>query len=107
MELNTVLNWIAYILIIIVGGISLWYKGNLTLNKYVTQFINDAEETYIDQTKAGGIKFQWVVTQLQNMLPAVIRPFIPVSLIESIVQSTFEMIESYAKIQLNKIKLHK
>ena len=58
---------------------------------------------YSDWTKAGGVKFEWVVGRLYNLLPLAIRPFVPRSLIEQIVQTTFDAIEGYAKMQLDRL----
>lgn len=102
MEMQTIFNIIYCVLIMIAGGFSLWFSSNSVINKHVTSFIKEAESIYKDQTKAGGVKFQWVVTKLYNLIPAVIKPFIPVSVVEELVQKTFDAIESYAKMQLDK-----
>ena len=58
---------------------------------------------YGDLTKAGGFKFDWVVGQLYDLLPLAVRPFVPRSLIEQIVQTTFDAIEGYARMQLDRL----
>ena len=58
---------------------------------------------YKDTTKAGGLKHEYVVTQLYNLLPAPMRIFFTKDMMEQIVDNAFEAIESYAKKQLDKI----
>lgn len=94
---------ICYGLLVLVGAVALWYKSNAKLNTKVAGLISAAEQEYADTTKAGLQKFEWVVSQLYNLIPAPVRPFIPRELIASVVQSTFDAIQGYAIQQLNRL----
>ena len=103
MDLEALLNILSLIFMAVFGGLALWFKGNGTLSALAAGFIAEAEALYKDVTKAGGEKFNWVVERLYGVLPSAIRPFIPKTLVESVVQSTFDAIEKYAKLQLDKL----
>lgn len=103
MDFETLLNILSLIFMAIFGGLALWFKGNGTLSSLAAGFIAEAEALYKDVTKSGGEKFNWVVERLYGVLPSALRPFIPKSLVESVVQSTFDAIEKYAKLQLDKL----
>jgi hypothetical protein len=102
------LNWelILKILItaglVLLGGLSLYWKQNTKLQQQAGQLIGEAEKAFADTTKAGGQKFEWVVDALCRILPAPIRIFFPRSVISSIVQNAFDAIEAYAKTQLDR-----
>ena len=66
------------------------------------EFIARAEREF-EGTKRGGEKFAWVVNGLYNLLPDTLKPFIGKDLIESIVQSVFDSVEGYAKLQLDRL----
>ena len=101
--MEAVLNILAVVLLALLGGLALWFKGSGTLRGLAAELILEAEEYYKDVTKAGGEKFEWVVSSLYQYLPAVIRPFIPRTVVETIVQTTFNAVEQYAKLQLDKL----
>ena len=66
-------------------------------------FIREAEENFNDTTKAGGKKFGQVVTKLYDLVPEGLNKIITKEMIEEIVQSTFNEIEKYAKLQFDKV----
>lgn len=104
--METFIEVAKYILFIIVGGFALYYRYSEKLREVtgnITKLILEAEEEYKGITKSGNEKFQYVVSVVYGMLPPVAQKFVPQSLIESIVQSTFDYIESYAKMQLEKV----
>ena len=94
---------VIYLCALVFGGLALWYQGNAKVSGRAAALIRRAEELYSDLTNAGGVKFEWVVGQLYSLLPLAIRPFVPRSLIEQIVQTTFDAIEGYARMQLDKL----
>lgn len=94
---------VIYLCALIFGGLALWYRGNAKISGRVAALIRRAEELYSDLTNAGGMKFEWVVGQLYGLIPLAVRPFVPRSLIEQIVQTTFDAIEGYAKMQLDRL----
>ena len=91
------------ILAIIFGGLSLYFGANNKLNKTVTGLINQAEDMYKDSTKAGGSKFEWVVSKIYSFIPVKLTPFISRELVEVVVQKTFDIMQSFAKTQLDKV----
>jgi hypothetical protein len=91
------------VLAIIFGGLSLYFGANNKLNKTVTDLINQTEDMYKDSTKAGGKKFEWVVDKLYSFIPVKLTPFISRALVEAVVQKTFDIMQSFAKTQLDKI----
>lgn len=109
MKGDHLLNWelIFKILItaglILLGGLSLYWKQNTKLQQQVGQLIGEAEKAFQDTTKSGGQKFEWVVDALYGILPAPVRIFFPRSVISSIVQNAFDAIEQYAKTQLDRL----
>lgn len=81
---------VIYLCALIFGGLALWYRGNAKVSGRVAALIRRAEELYSDLTQAGGIKFEWVVGQLYDLIPLAVRPFVPRKLVEQIVQTTFD-----------------
>ena len=85
-----------------IGAAALYFQYNTKLNKKATEYINKAEELFKDSTKAGGIKFNWVVDKLYDILPAPMRLVFTKETITVLVQRTFDEIQSYAVKQLDK-----
>ena len=50
---------------------------------------------------AGGKKFNEVVNKLWSLVPVSLRPIITRQMIKDIVQSTFDEVENYVKLQLD------
>lgn len=94
---------IIYALLAILGGFMLYYKGNAKINGKVSELIARAENEYKSTFHAGEIKFEWVVSQLYALIPPVVRPFVPRSLISALVQTTFDAVQGYAKLQLDRL----
>ena len=88
--------------LVLLGGLSLYWKQNTRLQQQANQLIGEAEKAFADTTKAGGQKFEWVVDALCRILPAPIQIFFPRSVISTIVQNAFDAIEAYAKTQLDR-----
>lgn len=103
MEASELIRAFFYFAAVVLGGLALWYKSNAKLHQTVSSLITNAETQYKDLTGAGGIKFEWVVGQLYGLIPAVIRPFIPRTLVRTLVQATFDAIAGYAKLQLDRL----
>lgn len=113
------INWLEIlkaVALVILGGAVVYFKSNPKLQSKAkeveewvehlrgaaVEFIARAEREFVG-TKRGGEKFIWVVNGLYNMLPDTLKPFIGKDLIGSIVQSTFDVVESYAKVQLDRL----
>lgn len=96
----TTVRWIALLLL---GGCALYFNYNGKLREKAASLIVQAEETYKDVTKAGGLKFSWVVDSLYAMVPLFLRPLITRAFIEILVQSVFDSVQEYAKLQLDRL----
>ena len=103
MDMEMIIQIGSTVLMVVFGGLALWFRGNQKLSGMAAALIAEAEALYQDATKAGGEKFEWVVSSLYAALPAVIRPFVSRGLVESVVQATFDAVEGYAKLQLDKL----
>ena len=103
MDMEMIIQIGSTVLMVVFGGLALWFRGNQKLSGMAAALIAEAEALYQDATKAGGEKFEWVVSSLYAALPAVIRPFVSRGLVESVVQATFDAVEGYAALQLDKL----
>lgn len=103
MDTKLIIEIIKIVAYVVLGGLSIWYSANAKLKGQVGSIIEEAEEMYKDTTKAGGLKHEYVVTQLYNLLPTPMRIFFTKEMMGQIVDNAFEAIESYAKKQLDKI----
>lgn len=103
MGYSVIVRCVLYLCALVLGGLALWYQGNAKVSGRVAALIQRAEELYSDLTNAGGVKFEWVVGQLYSLLPLAVRPFVPRKLVEQVVQTTFDAIEGYARMQLDKL----
>lgn len=65
-------------------------------------FIKEAEESYKDVSHSGGQKFEEVVDKLYDLVPDALHGIFTKDMIGQIVQSTFDEIEAYAKVQLDR-----
>lgn len=70
-------------------------------NRILAKITAEIDEEEIDGV-SGATKKAEVITQLQKLIPAVIKPFITVKVLDALVQIAFERIESYAKKQVEK-----
>lgn len=116
MEFETVLEVLRSAGALLLGGLALYFKFSTkakTKAKEVQEaiaeitakavvFIKEAEADYKDTTEAGGKKFNQVVNKLYDLVPDQLHAIITYEMIENIVQSTFDEIEEYVKIQLDK-----
>ena len=91
------------VLALIFGGLSLYVGSKKKISDTVAGFINDAEAEFKDSTQSGGEKFEWVITKIYSIIPTALKPFITRELISTVVQKTFDIMESYAKKQLDKV----
>nr|WP_312579170.1 hypothetical protein [Sedimentibacter sp.] len=101
-DLGLIMQFVIPILAIILGAASAYYHENEKIRNVSIKYIAQAEDMYKDATKAGGQKFEWVVDSLYKVVPAPFKVLITKSIVEKIVQSTFDGLEEYAKLQLEK-----
>lgn len=101
MNVTQIVQVVLWVLVAAFGGLSLWYHKNAAIQSKVTEFIAEAEERYKKLTTAGGIKFEWVVHRVYQLIPAMIRPLIPRSVIDSMIQKAFDSMQNFAMQQLD------
>lgn len=115
MDFQTIYNVLVTVVAITIGGLSLYLKTSakaLTKAKEIQEtmalimgeavvYIRKAEEDYKDTTKKGGEKFEEVVDKLYSLVPDALKPIITEDRIKDIVQSTFDEVENYVKLQLD------
>lgn len=99
--LEIILRAAVPILTIIFGALSAYFRAHDKIRGSSIKYIAEAEELYKDSTKAGKEKFSWVVEALYDLIPSFLRMLITKKCIEKIVQSSFDAIEDYAKMQLD------
>lgn len=100
-NLDTIMQIAVPLLTIILGALSAYFRAHEKLRDSSLKYIVEAEELYKDYTKAGGEKFSWVVEALYNLIPTPLKIIVTKKCIEKIVQSSFDAIEEYAKMQLD------
>lgn len=115
MNFQDIYNILVTLVAVIIGGFSLYLKTSskaqakakevqdtmaLIMGEVVV-YIRKAEEDYKDQTNKGGTKFNEVVDKLYSLVPIGLRTIITIDRIEDIVQSTFDEVEEYVKLQLD------
>lgn len=101
MSLDNIMQIVIPLLTLIFGALSAYFRAHDRLRNSSMKYIIEAEELYKDYTKAGGEKFSWVVDTLYRLLPAPLKIIVTKNCIEKIVQSTFDAVEKYAKLQLD------
>ena len=115
MNMQQFLEILQNIITLLAGGLALYFKFSTkarTKAKQVQEviaditasaviYIREAEENFSDTTNAGGKKFGQVVTKLYDLVPEGLNKIITKEMIEEIVQSTFNEIEEYAKLQFD------
>ena len=115
MDIQTIYNIFVTVVAIAIGGLSLYLKTSakaqakakevqetmaLIMGEAVV-YIRKAEEDYKDSTKKRGEKFEEVVDKLYSLVPDALKPIITEDRIKDIVQSTFDEVENYVKLQLD------
>ena len=103
MTIEAAIELMKWLALFTLGAASIYYQTNTKLSCYVARLIDEAEHVYEDATKAGGKKFEWVVTTLYGMVPALLKPFITRQVLESLVQSTFDAMQHYAVTQIGRL----
>lgn len=101
--MSIILTILQVLLYVVLGGLAIWFKSNSKLKGEVAELINTAEDIYADSTKAGGEKFEWVVTSLYTLLPKAVQIVIPKSMVENIVQNIFDQMKDFAQKNLNSL----
>ena len=103
MDIKVILDVLGYVFSIFLVGVALYSKGKKTITDNAVKYINEAEEGYQNLVIAKGEKFDYVVDNIYNLIPTVVRPFVTKDLVAIIVQNVFDQMESYAVKQADKI----
>lgn len=103
MTIDVAIELLKWLALFTLGAASIYYQTNTKISCYVAKLIDEAEHVYEDVSKSGGEKFEWVVTALYGMVPAVLKPLITRQMLENLVQSTFDAMQQYALTQVSKL----
>lgn len=79
-----------------------YFKTKANLKEKVVGLILKAEEQFKEYSKAGSLKFNFVVENIYRFVPVVLKGIITKDVISKIVQNTFNVMQSYAQEQLDK-----
>lgn len=115
MNMELIVEGLKYGAVLLCGGLSLYFRyspkaktkakevqsviADVTANAVI--FIKQAEEEYKDVSNAGGVKFEQVVNRLYSLVPDTLKMIVTREMIAEIVQSTFDQIEEYVRLQLD------
>ncbi len=94
---------ISTILFVVLGFLYTYFRSKEKVVTRLSEFIAKAEEMYKDVKDSGGKKLNLVVALCLDKLPPFLKPFISKQMIEELVQKTFDYMEDYATLQLDKI----
>lgn len=103
MEMTMFIGILRVVAYVVLGGLVIYFNYNTKLNKQVNELIDKAEDTFKDVTKSGGLKHEWVIDQLYNLIPAPFNLLFTRDMMSHVVQTAFDGMASYATKQLDKI----
>lgn len=103
MNIELIIEVLKYVVIIGLGGLSFYLKTKTDLMDIAKNKISEAEDNFSDLTNAGGQKFSWVVDTIYDFVPAGLKLIFTKETIGELVQRTFNQMERYACLQLNKV----
>lgn len=115
MNAQTVLSYLQAIAGLFLGGLALYFKYSTKAQTKAKQiqetiaeitasaviYIREAEEEYKDVSNAGGKKFEQVVDKLYALVPEGFNKIITRNMVSDIVQSTFNEVQEYMRLQLD------
>ena len=79
------------VLMVIFGFLCSYIKTKTNLINKAGDFINKAEEDYKDVSKAGNLKFEYVLNALyDNVVPTPLKMFISKQMVSDIIQKVFD-----------------
>lgn len=111
-DMNIVIEVIKTGAYIVLGGLAIWFKTSSAAQKKLKEItstavtlIKEAEDLFRSTTN-GGDKFNTVVCKLYDLVPTPLRLIITKSIIEDIVQSTFDEMKKYASTKLDEAVEH-
>lgn len=115
MNTQEILSLIQSLIMLGCGGLALYFKFSTKaqtkakeIQELIAQitaqavvYIAEAEKDYKDTTQSGGKKFEQVVSKLYDLVPDALHGIITKEMISEIVQSTFDEIQEYVRLQLD------
>ncbi|HWP50556.1 MAG TPA: hypothetical protein VN626_02550 [Clostridia bacterium] len=101
-ETSTLFEALKWLALLLLGLVVVYYRTSTKLQGVIANLIAQAEAAYGD-AKAGGIKFEWVCRKVYSLVPVPLNTIITKQIVESLVQSTFDTMTAYAKMQLDKL----
>lgn len=115
MNTQEILSLIQSLIMLGCGGLALYFKFSTKaqtkakeIQELIAQitaqavvYIAEAEKDYKDTTQSGGKKFEQVVNKLYDLVPDALHGIITKEMISEIVQSTFDEIQEYVRLQLD------
>lgn len=115
MNTQEILSLIQSLIMLGCGGLALYFKFSTKaqtkakeIQELIAQitaqavvYIAEAEKDYKDTTQSGGKKFEQVVSKLYDIVPDALHGIITKEMISEIVQSTFDEIQEYVRLQLD------
>lgn len=115
MNTQEILSLIQSLIMLGCGGLALYFKFSTKaqtkakeIQELIAQitaqavvYIAEAEKDYKDTTQSGGKKFEQVVSRLYDLVPDALHGIITKEMISEIVQSTFDEIQEYVRLQLD------
>lgn len=116
MNTQEILSFIQSLIMLGCGGLALYFKFSTKaqtkakevqaliaqITAQAVVYIAEAEKDYKDTTQSGGKKFEQVVSKLYDLVPDALHGIITKEMIVQIVQSTFDEIQEYVRLQLDK-----
>lgn len=115
MNTQEILSLVQSLIMLGCGGLALYFKFSTKaqtkakeIQELIAQitaqavvYIAEAEKDYKDTTQSGGKKFEQVVNKLYDLVPDALHGIITKEMISEIVQSTFDEIQEYVRLQLD------
>lgn len=115
MNTQEILSLIQSLIMLGCGGLALYFKFSTKaqtkakeIQELIAQitaqavvYIAEAEKDYKDTTQSGGKKFEQVVNKLYDLVPDALHGIVTKEMISDIVQSTFDEIQEYVRLQLD------
>lgn len=114
-----VIDWVEFVkaaILILVGATVTYVRTNPKIMGEIAEAetwlekIRAAAVAYIDRAEKefkghgrGDEKRKWVVKMLYDLIPDKVKPFISLDVVEDVVQSVFDVVNDYAKQQLDKL----
>lgn len=98
MTIAQIVNIILGVLSVVISFIGYYFYIRQKVSQAATNAVNDAEQ----DGKTGKEKLQAATEQVYAIIPAVMKPIIPRTVVEGLVQAAFDKIEEYANKQVKK-----